>query len=97
FSRDWSSDVCSSDLFAMMEQVEDKMSEMQERIELKKAIYGENANLGDDDIMTSDAESAVSARKFVKDLSEHIEFPEDEQRKLDRSEERRVGKECRAR
>lgn len=69
--------------FAMMEQVEDKVSEMQQRIKLKKAIYGENTDLGDDDIMTSDAESAVSARKFINDLSEHIEFQEDEQRKFD--------------
>ncbi|MGO1650064.1 MAG: hypothetical protein ACTHXT_12005 [Sphingobacterium sp.] len=69
--------------YSVIEKLEDKMSEIQQRIELKRAIYGENADLGDDDIMTSGSESAVSARKFVKDLSKHIQFSEDEQRKID--------------
>ncbi|MGJ1265347.1 hypothetical protein [Sphingobacterium spiritivorum] len=69
--------------FSVVEKLEEKVTEIHQRVELKKAIYGENADLGDDDIMKSDSEGAVFARKFVKDLSEHIQFPEDEQRKLD--------------
>ncbi|SJN23114.1 hypothetical protein FM107_03735 [Sphingobacterium sp. JB170] len=69
--------------FSVVEQLEEKVTEMHQRIDLRKAIYGENVDLGDDNIMTSNSDGAVFARKFVKDLSEHIQFPEDEQRKLD--------------
>ncbi|HLT33534.1 MAG TPA: hypothetical protein VKZ98_07080 [Aquaticitalea sp.] len=67
--------------FSVVQQIEDKVSEMRQRIELKKAIYGENADLGDDDIMTSNSDGAVFARKFVDDLSQHIQFSEEENRK----------------
>ncbi len=61
-----------------------KLTELHQRQELKKAIYGEKAKLGDDDVMTSDAEGAVFARKMVKDLSRYVEFPEDEKKNLDK-------------
>lgn len=66
----------------IVEKVRGKMDEINHRIELKKAIYGENTDLGDDDIMTSNDEGAVFARKMVKDLSEHLQFSEEEQKKL---------------
>ncbi|WP_431199625.1 hypothetical protein ACQ86K_01155 [Mucilaginibacter sp. P19] len=51
---------------------------------MKKAIYGEHTDLGEDDIMTSTAEGAVFARKMVKDLSKYVDFPEDEKKNLDK-------------
>lgn len=69
--------------FSIVDQLEGKVSEMHQRIELKKAIYGDNVDLGDDDVMKSNAEGAVFARKFIKDLSEHVQFADKEQRKID--------------
>jgi hypothetical protein len=54
-----------------------------QRIDLKKAIYGENVDLGDDDVMKSNEESAVFARRFVKDISKDVDFPEEGQKKID--------------
>jgi len=51
---------------------------------LKKAIYGEYADLGDDDVMKSDSKDAISARGMVKDLSKYLIFSEEEQKKTDR-------------
>lgn len=67
---------------SLMQKVDAQYNELHQRQELKKAIYGENTDLGDDDIMTSQDEGAVFARKMVKDLSQHVEFPEEERRKL---------------
>jgi len=69
--------------FTMVEKMRGKMTEVKQRIELKKAIYGDQADLGNDDIMQSDSESAVFARTFIKDLSKHVQFSEEEQKKID--------------
>lgn len=69
--------------YSMVEKVDDKVKEMEQRRELKQAIYGPNADLGDDDLMKSNEEGAVFARKLVKDLSQHVLFSEEEQKKLD--------------
>lgn len=69
--------------FTMVEKMRGKVSEINQRIELKKAIYGESADLGEDDVMRNDSESAVFARNFVKDLSKHVQFSEEEQKKID--------------
>ncbi len=69
--------------FSMVKKVSDKFDEIQGRVELKKAIYGENVNLGDEDVMKSKEESAVFARRFVKDMSRYVLFPEKEQKKID--------------
>ena len=68
---------------SLMQKVDAKYNELHRRQELKKAIYGENTDLGEDNIMTSQDEGAVFARQMVKDLSRHIDFPEEERRKLD--------------
>ena len=68
---------------SLMQKVDAKYNELHQRQELKKAIYGENTDLGEDDIMTSQDEGAVFARRMVKDLSRHVDFPEEERRKLD--------------
>jgi hypothetical protein len=67
---------------SLIAKVDAKYHELHKRQEFKKAIYSENSNLGDDDIMTSQDEGAVFARKMIKDLSKHVEFPEEERRKL---------------
>jgi hypothetical protein len=68
----------------MVEKVRGKFDEINQRIDLKKAIYGENVDLGDDDVMTSNEESAVFARTFVKDMSQYVDFPDEEKIKLDK-------------
>jgi len=70
---------------SMVEKVDGKVKEMEQRRDLKQAIYGPNADLGDDDVMNSDDPGAVFARNMVKDLSEHVKFSDDEQSKLDES------------
>lgn len=69
---------------SLITKVDGKLKEMQERRDLKQAIYGVNADLGDDDVMESDSDSAVFARQFVKDLSKHVNFPNDEQHMIDK-------------
>lgn len=68
---------------SMVEKVEDKVKEIHHRRDLKQAIYGVNADLGDDDIMKSNDPGAVFARKMVKDLTQHVQFPDEEQKNLD--------------
>jgi hypothetical protein len=67
---------------SIVEKVDGKVKEMEHRRDLKQAIYGENTDLGDDDVMRSNDPGAVFARKMVKDLSQHVSFSEEEQRKL---------------
>lgn len=69
--------------FSMVEKLRGKLDDVNNRRDLKKAIYGENADLGDDDVMKSNSEGAVFARNFVKDMSKYVQFSEDEQKKLD--------------
>jgi hypothetical protein len=68
---------------SMIEKVDGKVKEIQQRRDLKQAIYGPNVDLGDDDVMKSNDSGAVFARNIVKDLSEHVQFSEEEQKKLD--------------
>lgn len=67
---------------SMVEKVDQKVKEINQRKDLKQAIYGSNADLGDDDVMKSNDPGAVFARKMVKDLSQHVSFPDEEQRTL---------------
>lgn len=67
----------------MVEKVDEKVKEINQRKDLKQAIYGPHVDLGDDDVMKSNDEGAVFARKMVKDLSQHVRFLDEEQRKLD--------------
>jgi hypothetical protein len=69
--------------FSMVEKMRGKLEELHQRRDLKQAIYGEHADLGDDDVMKSDSEGAVFTRNFVKDMSKYVEFSEEEQKKLD--------------
>jgi hypothetical protein len=69
---------------SMIEKVDEKVKEIIHRKDMKQAIYGPNADLGDDDVMTSDDPGAIFARKMVKDLSQHVQFPDGDQAKLDK-------------
>ena len=69
--------------FSMVEKVDGKVKELEQRRDLKQAIYGSNADLGDDDVMKSNNAGSVFARKMVKDLSQHVQFSDEEQQKLD--------------
>lgn len=68
--------------YSVVEKVDDKVKEIHQRRDLKQAIYGPNADLGDDDVMKSNDKGAVFARKMVKDLSKHVEFSDEEKKKL---------------
>lgn len=68
--------------YTMVKKMDEKLSALQQRKELKTAIYGEHVNLGDDDVMNSNDSSAVFARKMVKDLSQYVDFPEEEREKI---------------
>jgi hypothetical protein len=69
--------------FSVVEKMRVKLDAVNQRQELKKAIYGENVDLGDDDVMKSNDEGAVFARKMVKDLSKYLQFPEEDRKTLD--------------
>lgn len=67
---------------SMVEKVDQKVKEINQRKDLKQAIYNPNADLGDDDVMKSNDPGAIFARQMVKDLSEHVQFRDEEQQKL---------------
>jgi hypothetical protein len=69
--------------YSIVEKLDAKIGELEQRRLLKKAIYGKNADLGDDDVMKSQSEGAVFAREIVKDLSQHVRFSDEDQRKID--------------
>src|SRR5690606_41145035 len=79
FSRDWSSDVCSSDLIekAVLQQIENLLS-----------------GKLDARLNTSEPEGMVEIATAMNMLSEKMQKTHKQQV---RSEERRVGKECRSR
>jgi hypothetical protein len=65
--------------FSEVKLMRKKMQEHRERVDLKKAIYGEKTDLGDDDIMRSDSDGARFARKFVNGLGKYVDFRRDEE------------------
>ena len=73
---------------AIVEKLKQGERETHQRRELKQAIYGPEADLGDDDLLKSDAAGAVFVRKMIKSMSEHVRFSEEEQRKIDEFDER---------
>src|SRR5690606_40008291 len=84
FSRDWSSDVCSSDLGAVGQEYA-LMSELVGRVRVRQQAIGHSAARGE--CWRQFFESEI----FEKVLSLLIS------NEMERSEERRVGKECRSR
>lgn len=68
--------------YTLVKKMGTKIDELKYRQELKKAIYGNQVDLGDDNIMTSNSEGAVFARKMVKDLSKYVDFSHEEKDNL---------------
>lgn len=68
---------------SIVENLKKYEGELHQRRDLKLAIYGPDADLGDDDVLKSNSESAVFARKMVKNMSAYVRFPKEEQRKID--------------
>src|SRR5699024_11567824 len=82
--RDWSSDVCSSDLST-------SSSDPEESIKQGVAYFSKILDASDDDV-----ELSVQAYNFGIGFVSYVDDQE-ESYDQDRSEERRVGKECRCR
>jgi hypothetical protein len=72
--------------------VRGKLDEIHGRVQLKKAIYGEHVDPGDDDVMKSKDDGAVFARRFVKDMSKYVDFSEEEQKKIDKIDDLHLSK-----
>jgi hypothetical protein len=68
---------------ALLMKIREETEQTNKRIELKKAIYGENADLGDDDIMKRNDRGSIFARRVIKDMSEYVRFHEDDQKSID--------------
>src|SRR5690606_40946412 len=86
FSRDWSSDVCSSDLYrgrpAGTQVIKTEVAGKVRRMEAKAAFQGPLGNA-----------TVVQRSRSSAQHHHSIRFSEETQ---ERSEERRVGKECRS-
>src|SRR5207302_2869076 len=94
FSRDWSSDVCSSDLVGHQRRPKSRSDEVRgwyEQFGPALVAYASSV-LGD----RGRAEDALQ-QVFLKLLKGNIEVPSPAKPYLFRSEERRVGKGCRSR
>ncbi len=64
--------------YSVVQKINGKLTELEQRRELKQAIYGKNVDLGEDDVMKSPSEGAVFAREMVKDLSHHVRFSDED-------------------
>lgn len=60
--------------FTQVKSMREQLEKHRGRVDLKKAIYGKRADLGDDDIMKSASADAKLARKLVDDLGRYIDF-----------------------
>src|SRR5690606_40796892 len=88
FSRDWSSDVCSSDLGADLILQKDGLNTV---VQIKR--YHQDHRVG-----VQDVNQVIGAAKYYKaDQIMIVTTSELTQPATERSEERRVGKECRSR
>src|SRR5687768_18425613 len=81
-SRDWSSDVCSSDLLSGRYGDVTRMA--QDREQSRQSLYREAGQV-------IDAVGGTAVRARIAELEQQVV------QLRDRSEERRVGKECRSR
>ncbi len=70
--------------FSVSQKLNEKLIEATQRIAMKKAVYGENADLGDDDVLKSNSSDSVFARNMIKNLSKYVEFSDEEKKKIDK-------------
>src|SRR5690606_39635848 len=89
FSRDWSSDVCSSDLYAREQNM---ARNLLEGLDIH-SVTAEMLNIPRD--AAKRINFGIIYGIGAKSLAEQLHIPEEQA--AERSEERRVGKECRAR
>lgn len=64
--------------FSIMDKIRPKIEENKRRMELKKAIYGRDADLGEDDPRFGNSKSAKFTRDLTEELNRHIKFKDDE-------------------
>lgn len=62
--------------YTLVNKAKKMMQDRADRIELKKAIYGQHVDLGDEDLLTSNAEGARFAREFVNEFSRYVKLEE---------------------
>src|SRR5699024_11303664 len=86
--RDWSSDVCSSDLYGDISLIKD----FADRHSLAVIVVHHIRKQNDSDVFNK-----VSGTTGLTGSADATFVLEKEKRASDRSEERRVGKECRSR
>lgn len=67
----------------VLKKVRDGMEATNKRIELKKALYGQDVDLKEDDIMRRTDASSIFARKVIKNMSKYVRFHEDDQKTID--------------
>ena len=60
-----------------VKEIETAIFERRQRVELKKTIYDENVDLGEDDLMNSQSEIAVASRNLADKFSSFIYFGDD--------------------
>lgn len=63
---------------SIMDKIRPKVEENKQRMELKKAIYGKDADLGEDDPRYGNSDGAKFTRDLTNELSKHIRFKEEE-------------------
>jgi hypothetical protein len=64
--------------FSIMEKMRPKIEENKQRMELKKAIYGKDTDLGEDDPTYGNSHGAKFTRNLTNELGKHIKFKEEE-------------------
>jgi hypothetical protein len=64
--------------FSIIEKIRPKIEDNKQRIELKHAIYGKNADLGEDDPRFGNSNGAKFTRDLTSKLSKHIKFKDNE-------------------
>src|SRR5699024_11967334 len=86
--RDWSSDVCSSDLEILYDDF------MKLDLRVAEVIYAEKMKNADK-LLKLQVDLGTSKRQIISGIAEYYEPSALIGKKVIRSEERRVGKECR--
>src|SRR5439155_17587499 len=94
--RDWSSDVCSSDLSRAYEAEAYQLRLLRLWCKRLTTCIRSNTDRPGDSLKKIPAAACVLARAYYPDKDLH-EAPEVNRHLGERSEERRVGKECRSR
>ncbi|WP_428330366.1 hypothetical protein [Mucilaginibacter sp.] len=63
--------------YSLIEKVRPKLNDQLQRMELKKAIYGNNADLGEDDPLAGNSDAAKFTRSFIEDFQQYVELKDE--------------------